>query len=47
MNRDVVGVDVIQSYVESINNKTLYSGEPRVMELLQKSKKLKEATNHM
>lgn len=49
---DVLGVDVFPGYVESVNNKTLKSNEPRVEELLKKSKKLKattsliEATNH-
>lgn len=42
---DVLGVDVIESYVNSINNKSLVSGEPRVMEMLKASKKLRATTS--
>ncbi len=42
---DVLGVDVFPGYVESVNNKTLKSNEPRVEELLKKSKKLKATTS--
>lgn len=34
---NVVGVDIVESYVDSINNKTLDSDEPFVNELLQQS----------
>eukprot|EP01062_Namystynia_karyoxenos_P016577 TRINITY_DN16056_c0_g1_i1.p1 TRINITY_DN16056_c0_g1~~TRINITY_DN16056_c0_g1_i1.p1 ORF type:complete len:448 (+),score=200.81 TRINITY_DN16056_c0_g1_i1:94-1344(+) len=41
---EVLGVDVIQSYVDAINQKTLRSTEPRVMEFLQKATKLRCTT---
>ena len=34
---DVVGLDVIDDYVDSINDKSFYSHEPGVNELLSKS----------
>lgn len=37
----VIGIDINQSYVESINNKTFSSAEPGVNERLQKSTRLK------
>lgn len=37
----ILGVDVTQDYVDSINNKTLVSTEPQVNTLLDKSKNLK------
>ena len=42
---DVLGADVIQSYVDKINSKTLASGEPRVEELLKASTKLRATTS--
>lgn len=42
---DVLGVDVVQSYVDSINQKTLVSTEPRVMEFLKASTKFKATTS--
>lgn len=42
---DVLGSDVIESYVESINKKTLRSGEPRVEEMLKASKNLRCTTS--
>jgi len=41
---EVLGSDVIESYVESINKRTLRSGEPRVEEMLQASKNLRCTT---
>jgi UDPglucose 6-dehydrogenase len=41
---DVLGSDVIDSYVDSINKKTLRSGEPKVEEMLQASKNLRCTT---
>jgi len=38
---DVLGVDVFPGYVDAINDKSLHSTEPRVMEFLQSSKNLK------
>jgi UDPglucose 6-dehydrogenase len=35
---DVLGVDVVESYVKKINNKTLVSSEPHVMDYLRESK---------
>lgn len=49
---NVMGVDIFQSYVDSVNNKTLKSSEPFVEEYLMKSKNLvatmslDEAINH-
>ena len=49
---DVIGVDVFQSYVDSINSKTLKTSEPLVEEYLKNSQNLKatmfldEAINH-
>lgn len=37
---DVLGCDVMESYVKSINEKTLRSGEPKVEEMLQNSTNL-------
>jgi nucleotide sugar dehydrogenase len=38
---NIIGVDVFPDYVEKINNKTLISNEPSVMELLKESKNFK------
>lgn len=49
---DVIGVDVVQSYVEQLNNKTFNSSEPSVTEYLKASKnfkassKLEDGLNH-
>jgi UDPglucose 6-dehydrogenase len=41
----VMGVDIVESYVKNVNNKTLVSPEPDVMNYLQKSQNLKATTN--
>jgi nucleotide sugar dehydrogenase len=42
---DVLGVDVNEEYVKSINNKSLTSSEPRVEEMLRVSKNFSATTN--
>lgn len=42
---NVLGVDVVVDYVNSINNKTLDSPEPRVSEMLRESKNFRATTN--
>lgn len=42
---DVVGVDINESYVKQLNDKTLPSTEPRVKEFLDASTKFKATTN--
>lgn len=42
---DVLGMDVVENYVKSINDKTLESKEPRVEEMLKNSKRLRATTN--
>eukprot|EP00164_Ancoracysta_twista_P001424 GFYU01001855.1.p1 GENE.GFYU01001855.1~~GFYU01001855.1.p1 ORF type:complete len:409 (+),score=146.55 GFYU01001855.1:98-1228(+) len=42
---DVLGVDIFPKYVEAINNKTLQSDEPRVMEFLASSKNFRATTS--
>eukprot|EP01064_Diplonema_japonicum_P004171 TRINITY_DN1272_c7_g1_i1.p1 TRINITY_DN1272_c7_g1~~TRINITY_DN1272_c7_g1_i1.p1 ORF type:complete len:435 (+),score=152.12 TRINITY_DN1272_c7_g1_i1:49-1305(+) len=42
---DVLAVDVVQSYVDSLNNKTLNSTEPMVKEYLQDAKRFKATTS--
>lgn len=40
----VLGVDINQSYVDALNNKSFYSHEPQVNELLQKAENFKATT---
>lgn len=42
---DIIGVDINQKYVDSLNNKTFKSKEPYVSEMLIKSKNFKATTN--
>lgn len=42
---NVLGVDTSEHYINSINNKTLISSEPHVMEYLKSSKNFKATTN--
>ncbi|KAK4535348.1 hypothetical protein CDCA_CDCA04G1373 [Cyanidium caldarium] len=42
---DVLGVDVLPQYVESINRRTLHSAEPHVNEYLRSAKRLRATTD--
>jgi nucleotide sugar dehydrogenase len=42
---DVIGIDVSEEYVNSLNNKTFTTSEPLVTEYLQNSKNIKFSTN--
>jgi len=42
---NVLGVDVIQSYVDALNNKTYKSNEPRVSEFLKEASRFKATMN--
>tara|TARA_A100001201_G_scaffold93050_1_gene81004 strand:+ start:2094 stop:3203 length:1110 start_codon:yes stop_codon:yes gene_type:complete len=42
---DIVGVDINQKYVDSLNNKTFKSKEPCVSKMLKESKNFKATTN--
>jgi nucleotide sugar dehydrogenase len=42
---NILGVDVNELYIKKINNKTLFSYEPFVMDYLKKSKNLKATTS--
>jgi nucleotide sugar dehydrogenase len=41
---DVLGVDVLPQYVDAINNRSLKSNEPKVVEYLRAAKRLKAST---
>jgi len=42
---DVLGADVLQGYVDDINNKTLASKEPKVVDMLHKATRLRATTS--
>jgi len=42
---NIIGVDVSENYIQSLNNKTLVTSEPYVVEYLQQSKNIKFTTD--